>query len=213
MKKTGSSLSKMVFLRLICAVTAGWVLHIILPSELGKPVHGVPEAVGGLAEVHTIGLDLSGLPFMLRDWFIDSMVQIVSIQLIIFCIMFIQKLLDEFGIMKLLGRIMAPLMGIFGLPRETGYLWIVANLVGLAYGSAILIEEVRSGAISKTDADLFNHYASISHSHLEDNLLFVAVGVPLFWAAIPRLLMAILVVWLERFRRFLVLRSYRVRVE
>ncbi|GHV80216.1 hypothetical protein AGMMS49944_20070 [Spirochaetia bacterium] len=90
---------------------------------------------------------------------------------------------------------------------------MVVNLTGLAYGSAILIEEVDIGAVSKTDADLFNHYAGLSHSHLEDTLLFVTTGVPLFWAAIPRLVLGILAVWIERLRRYLVMRSYRVRVE
>jgi hypothetical protein len=108
---------------------------------------------------------------------------------------------------------MAPLMNVFGLPEHTGYLWIVVNVVGLAYGSAILIEEVDTGAVSKTDADLFNHYAGLSHAHLEDTLLFVSIGVPLFWAAVPRLVLGILAVWIERLRRYLVMRSYRVRVE
>ncbi|MDR1597239.1 MAG: transporter [Treponema sp.] len=210
MKKTGSSLTKMVLLRLFSAILAGWVLNRILPVELGQHIHGVTAAKPALTG---IGLDLAGLPAVLRTWLIETLFNVLRIFLIILGIMFIQKLLDEFGIIRLLGRIMAPLMGIFGLPEHTGYLWIVANVVGLAYGSAILIEEVRIGAVSKTDADLFNHYAGLSHSHLEDTLLFVSIGVPLFWAAIPRLVMGILSVWIERLRRYLVRQSYRVRVE
>jgi spore maturation protein SpmB len=210
MKKTGSSLTKMVFLRLFSAVLAGWVLNRILPAELGRPVHGnLTAAVGS----HPIGLDLGGLPAILKAWLIETLFNILRIFIIILGIMFIQKLLDEFGIMRLLGRVMAPLMNVFGLPEHTGYLWIVVNLMGLAYGSAILIEEVDTGAVSKTDADLFNHYAGLSHSHLEDSLLFVSTGVPLFWAAVPRLVLGILAVWIERLRRYLVMRSYRVRVE
>jgi spore maturation protein SpmB len=212
MKKTGSSLTKMVFLRLFSAILAGWVLNRILPAELGRPVQGNLTAETGLLGAHTIGMDLAGLPAVLKVWLIEALFNILRIFLIILGIMFIQKLLDEFGIMRLLGRIMAPLMNVFGLPEHTGYLWMVVNMVGLAYGSAILIEEVDIGAVSKTDADLFNHYAALSHSHLEDTLLFVSIGVPLFWAAIPRLVLGIRAVWLERLRRYLVMRSYRVQV-
>jgi hypothetical protein len=67
--------------------------------------------------------------------------------------------------------------------------------------------------VSKPDADLFNHYAGLSHSHLEDTLLFVSIGVPFLWAALPRLILGILSVWGERLRRYLVRQSYRVRVE
>jgi hypothetical protein len=213
MKKTGSSLIKMVFLRLFSALLAGWVLHFILPAELGRPVHGAQAAGPGLLATHTIGLNLAGLPAVLKAWLIETLFSVLRIFLIILGVMFIQKLLDEFGIMRLLGRVMAPLMQVFGLPEHTGYLWMVINVVGLAYGSAVLIEEVDTGAVSKTDADLFNHYAGLSHSHLEDNLLFMSIGVPFFWAAIPRLVMGILAVWVERLRRFLVMQSYRVRVE
>lgn len=212
MKKTGSSLTKMVFLRFFSALLAGWVLNRILPAEMGRPVEGELYAAP-LTGLHTIGLDLGGLPAALKVWFVETLFNILRIFLIILVIMFIQKLLDEFGIMRLLGRVMAPLMNVFGLPEHTGYLWIVVNVVGLAYGSAILIEEVDTGAVSKTDADLFNHYAGLSHSHLEDTVLFVTIGVPLFWAVMPRLVMGILSVWLERLRRYLVMRSYRVRVE
>jgi hypothetical protein len=212
MKKTGSSLTKMAFLRLFSAVLAGWVLNHILPAEMGRPVHDNPVSGTDIGVVHSIGIDLAGLPVILRTWLIETLLNVLRIFLIILSIMFVQKVLDEFGIMKLLGRAMAPLMVVFGLPEHTGYLWIVVNLVGLAYGSAVLIEEVRSGAVSKPDADLFNHYAGLSHSHLEDTLLFVSIGIPLFWAVIPRLVLGILAVWIERLRRFLVMRSYRVRV-
>ncbi|WP_010257503.1 nucleoside recognition domain-containing protein [Treponema primitia] len=213
MKKTGSSMVKMVFLRLFSAILAGWVLHFILPAELGRPVHGAAATEAGLVGTHGIGLNLARLPAVLKVWLIETLINILRIFLIILGIMFIQKLLDEFGVMRLLGRVMAPLMNVFGLPEHTGYLWMVVTLVGLAYGSAILIEEVEIGAVSKTDADLFNHYAGLSHSHLEDTLLFMSIGVPFFWAAIPRFVLGTLAVWLERLRRYLVMRSYRVRVE
>jgi hypothetical protein len=213
MKKTGSSLTKMVFLRLFSAILAGWVLNRILPAELGRSIHGAAVADTGVVETHAIGLDLGALPAALKAWLIETLFTILRIFVIILGVMFIQKLLDEFGVMRLLGRIMAPLMNVFGLPEHTGYLWMVVNVVGLAYGSAILIEEVDTGAVSKPDADLFNHYAALSHSHLEDTLLFVSTGVPLFWAVIPRLILGLLAVWVERLRRYLVMRSYRVRVE
>ncbi|MFP3041384.1 transporter [Treponema primitia] len=213
MQKTGSSMVKMVFLRLFSAILAGWVLHFILPAELGRPVHGAAAAEAGSVGIHSIGLNLAGLPAVLKVWLIETLINILRIFLIVLGIMFVQKLLDEFGIMRLLGRFMAPLMNVFGLPEHTGYLWMVVTVVGLAYGSAVLIEEVEIGAVSKTDADLFNHYAGLSHSHLEDTLLFMAIGVPFFWAAIPRFVLGTLAVWLERLRRYLVMRSYQVRVE
>jgi spore maturation protein SpmB len=212
MKKNGSSLTKMVFLRLLSAVLAAWVLNRILPAEPGSPVQGPAAAETALASAHALGLDLAGLPAALKAWLVETLFNILQIFSIILGVMYVQKLLDEFGIMRRLGRVMAPLMNVFGLPEHTGYIWMVASLTGLMYGSAALIEEVKTGAVSKTDADLFNHYAGLSHSHLEDTLLFVSAGVPFFWAAVPRLIMGILSVWVERLRRYLARRSYQVRI-
>ncbi|MDR1099269.1 MAG: nucleoside recognition domain-containing protein [Treponema sp.] len=213
MKKTGSSLTKMVFLRLFSALLAAWVLNRALPAAVGRPVQGPAAGESVLLEAHALGLNLAGLPGALKVWLVESLVNILRIFIIVLGIMYIQKLLDEFGIMRRLGRVMAPLMNVFGLPEHTGYIWMVVNVAGLAYGSAALIEEVKTGAVSRPDADLFNHYAGLSHSHLEDTLLFVSIGVPFFWAAVPRLVLGILSVWAERLRRYLVRRSYRVRVE
>ncbi len=86
-----------------------------------------------------------------------------------------------------------------GLPPSTSFLWIVANSLGLAYGSAVMLEEVNQGRITKKDADLLNYHIAISHSNLEDLLLFAAIGVSILWMLIPRLIIAIVVVWGRRF--------------
>ncbi|MDR1248029.1 MAG: transporter, partial [Treponema sp.] len=148
MKKTGSSLTKMVFLRLFSALLAAWVLNKALPAEVGRPVQGPAAGESVFLEAYALGLNLAGLPAALKAWLVESLVNILRIFIIVLGIMYVQKLLDEFGIMRRLGRVMAPLMNVFGLPEHTGYIWMVVNVAGLAYGSAALIEEVKTGAVS-----------------------------------------------------------------
>jgi spore maturation protein SpmB len=209
MKRTGSSLVRIALLRFLCALAVAGVLNRLLPPAPGIPPP-LEAAVGGAASLPPIGLDLGELPSLIVSWLRGTGFLILRIVLIIFVIIFFQKLLEAFGFIRLLGRLTVPLMRILGLPAATGYLWIVASMIGVVYGSAILIEEIRSGRINPQDADLFNHHAAVSHAQLEDTLLFTALGVPFLWAALPRFFMAILVVWLERFRRFLFRRSFRV---
>ena len=85
-----------------------------------------------------------------------------------------------------------------GLPRSTTLSWVVANLIGLAYGSAIMIDESEKGKMSHEDADLLNHHISLSHSQLEDPLLFLTLGFPIHWLIWPRLIIAIVAVWLRK---------------
>jgi len=60
------------------------------------------------------------------------------------------------------------------------------------------MEQVEEGKMKKEDADLLNHHIAVSHSQLEDPLLFAAIGVPLGWMIIPRIILGIVVVWLRR---------------
>jgi hypothetical protein len=126
--------------------------------------------------------------------------------------MFLHRILTEFGIMKKLAGLLAPLLGFLGLPAKTGYVWVIAYTVGVAYGAGVLIDEVKEGSLSKSEADLFNHHAAISHSQIEDTLLFVSIGVPYVWAALSRFVLAIIVVWLEKARRAIFRHSFRVKV-
>ena len=206
MKKTGSSLFKMIFLRLCCAFIAGFLMRLILPAqaeglEPGRTTPAPPE------------LGLGRLQRELIPWLTGTCFFVLKIFALVFGVMFLQKALEELGVMRRLGAITAPLMSALGLSPNMGYLWIVANVVGVAYGAAALIEETRSGTVSESEADLFNHHAAINHSQIEDTLLFMNIGVPYAWAALPRFIMAIAVVWLERGRRALIRRSFRVKVE
>ncbi|MDR2149723.1 MAG: transporter [Spirochaetaceae bacterium] len=190
--KTGSSLIAIIVLRLVCAFAAGWLLHLLLavPEDLSltteTALHGSGAFTGALL------LD------KLKEWLIDTGKLLIKIVLMVFAVIFLQKLLDELGIMRLLGRITRPLMRIMGVPENCAYLWIVVELVGLAYGAGVLIEEVNSGAISRTEAALFNCHAVINHSQIEDTLLFVSIGVPYLWVALPRFIVALGVVWIGR---------------
>ena len=122
-----------------------------------------------------------------------------KIVILVNLLLIIQKILNEFGLIKWILMPFTPLLKVMGLPSSTGFLWVVANTLGLGYGGAIMISETEDGKLSREDADLLNHNIAISHSQLEDPLLFVAVGYPLGILIWPRVLLAIVFVWLRRF--------------
>lgn len=80
---------------------------------------------------------------------------------------------------------------------------VVGNTLGLAYGSAVLMDYARQGKLTGTEADLLNYHLAISHSQLEDPLLFAVLGLPVVWLIVPRILLAFIVVWLKRLADFI----------
>lgn len=184
LKKTGSSAVGMVLLRLVGSFVAAIALNRILPEMNDKMI------------TETI----TALTFwsVMKQWLFNSLLLCLQILLIVSLLMILQRLLEEFGILRILSRFFSPLMTVFGLPSSVSFLWIVGNTVGLAYGSAIMMEYAREGKLSERDADLLNHHLAISHSQLEDPLLFTVLGLPLLWLIVPRVMLAVLVVWLKR---------------
>ncbi len=135
---------------------------------------------------------------MLLAWG-NGMVRLsLKILLIVSGLMVLQRWLAEFGWLRRLARWLGPALAILGLPRSTAFLWLVANCMGLAFGAAVMLEHARAGDVSRADLRLFNCHAAISHSLLEDTLLFAALGVPAAWIVWPRLLLAAAAVWLCR---------------
>jgi hypothetical protein len=135
----------------------------------------------------------------LLSWLWATAATVVRVMLVVIILMVAQRLLEYWGVLRPVARVFGPFVAFFGLPRSTAFLWIVANTLGLTYGSAVIIEERRAGHVSKRDADLLNHHLAVCHSLLEDTLLFVALGVGPGILILPRLMIAFLVVWARRF--------------
>ncbi len=199
MKKAGSSATTMIALRIVSAFFLAWLLNLALPDSLSL----VPFSTASGTARPSFGGMLSG-------WAMSTAILTMKIILIVVSIMVVQKLLEEFQVMNFLSRAFAPLMGLFGLPRSASFLWLVINGVGYAYGAGIIVAEIEAGKMKPRESDLFNHHAAITHSLLEDSFLYSALSIPLFWLIVPRLLLSVAVVWLERLRRHIFRRSFRV---
>jgi spore maturation protein SpmB len=185
-KKTGSSGIWMVFLRIITAIAGGLILNFILPPDTSMiGVHSSNHIVLTFAQTFS-------------HWSQDTFILILKIIVIIWALNFLQRVLDEFSITLLLSRIMSPVLRLFGLPPQASFMWLIANIIGLAWGSAVLIDQTEQGKITGKEANILNHHIAISHSLLEDTLLFAALGVSIYWLIFPRLLLAFIAVWLFR---------------
>ena len=185
-KKTGSAPWRMVFTRLSASFIAACMLNLILPVEAIDVSENMVRSVGEFTPA-------------LQHWLFNMLQTTFKIVVLVNLLLIIQKILNEFGLIKWILMPFKPLLKVMGLPSSTGFLWIVANTLGLGYGGAIMISETEEGKLSREDADLLNHNIAISHSQLEDPLLFVAVGYPLGILIWPRILLAIIFVWVRRF--------------
>jgi len=190
LKKTGSSAIRMLLLRLISSFLVGALLNFILP---GSPSQGT-------FSYQTQNSDLSQT---ILSWLPQIGITLLKIVILVNALLIVQRCLEEFGILKYMTKPLSPFMRLMGLPKESAFLWMIGNTIGLAYGSAVMLQKVEEGQLKQKECDLVNHHLAISHSQLEDPLLFLSLGYSLPILIIPRVLFAIVVVWLRRFENSL----------
>lgn len=184
-KKTGSAAWRMIATRLSASFIAAWALNMVLPLEAAAETAPIIRQTGEWTS-------------SLIGWATAMAITTLKMVVLVNLLLILQNILNEFGLIKWILKPFIPLLRIMGLPANTGVLWMVAYTLGLSYGGAIMISQSQEGKLSREDADLLNHHIAISHSQLEDTMLFVAMGYGLAILVVPRLLLSIVYVWVRR---------------
>ncbi|MBR5935701.1 MAG: hypothetical protein IKZ89_06080 [Bacteroidaceae bacterium] len=188
-KKTGAPISYVICIRTLASITLGIIMNLVLP---GRPVFNAENI--NLAEVPFLNIQGEFWPMFLV-WLKGLARLTVWMTTLIFTLNIIQRALYEYGIMNKVSRFFSPLLTVFGLPRETTFLWIVANVIGLLYGSAAIMDEMERGKISERSILLLNTHIGISHSNLEDLMLYAAMGGMWYWMLLFRWALVTILVW------------------
>ena len=87
-----------------------------------------------------------------------------------------------------------------------GFSIVVGVILGITYGAGILIQEAKSGAISKPDLFYIGTFLMICHAIIEDTLLFVIFGADFTMVIVIRTIAAIVI-------SYLFLKYYMLRYE
>lgn len=185
--KTGTPFWQMFFSRIFASIIVGLILNLILPRDMGMPFFNKTDA-----EVATT---IGGI---MMSWFESSVKMTLLIFAIITSLNILYRLLEQNNLIPKLSNVIKPLLRFWGLPESVGFLWLIGYIVGLAYGGAMMIDQMNEGKISRSDAKLLNYHLAMSHSVIEDNLIFVVLGVSFWWILGVRLTAAWIAVWAKR---------------
>ena len=184
-KKTGSSFWNMGAIRIIMALIYAFCINIILPDMQGKYIYLGAEADSSFWEV-------------MKIWLISQVKMSLMVAFIIYSLMVVQRMLEAYRLLDPLSRLLSPLMAVFGLPRHASYMWLVGNVLGISYGSAVMVELEEKGLVTREEANDVNYHLIMNHSMLEDTIVFAATGISALLLITTRLCFALLLVWGRR---------------
>lgn len=186
-KKTGTSAIMMIVVRTISSIAMGFLLNLVLP-EWGAAAQSEAAAAA------------SADPFWTQflAWLVGMLKLALKMTCIIFTLNILQQIIADSGAVEPMSRALSPVMKVFGLPVNCAFFWVVANIIGLAYGGAAMMKEAESGKLSQRDIDLVNLHVGVSHSNIEDLILFSLAG-GVWWVILfSRWILSAVIVWIAR---------------
>jgi hypothetical protein len=128
------------------------------------------------------------------DWGTAQLTMLVSIFFIIAALMILLRLLKWCGIEKLIQTLLSPFLKTLTIGKETTNVCVIGLVLGLSFGAGLLIDEARTGKISKRDIFLAVCFLGLTHSIIEDTLLILLLGAELMSILWGRLLFGFMII-------------------
>lgn len=184
-----------VFKATLARIATAILTVLIVSRFLGDTSQSV--AVQAAVTVHT--------PFLeaMKVWGTGTIGLLLKIFGIIMVIMTLLESLKALGWIEHSLRFFRPLMKFLGLSDRTAMMWVTAIIFGLLYGGAVIVEESKTGTMTREEVERLHFSVGTAHALVEDTALFAMLGVNIFWLLVPRLIMAIIVVQSYRALKYL----------
>lgn len=194
-RKTGSSFWKMAAIRIVMAFASAFMLNVVLPDMPGMYIYMGASADSTFTEV-------------MSTWVVSQFKMLTMVFLIVYTLMIVQCLLEAYSLLRPLSHWLSPVMVFFGLPRQSAYMWLVGNVLGISYGSAVMMDMEERGMISRDEANDVNYHLIMNHSLLEDTIVFGVTGISALLLVSVRVSFAFVLVWTRRLYVFLRAATY-----
>ncbi|MBU7594643.1 nucleoside recognition domain-containing protein [Metabacillus halosaccharovorans] len=121
-----------------------------------------------------------------------ALLGIVQLALIVIPLMVIIQYLKDYGILNVFTRWMAPVTRMLGMKENTSMTLVAGLTIGLAYGAGVMIQAVKEDGVSYKDLTLAFIFLVSCHAVVEDTLIFIPLGIPVWPLLVIRLSVAII---------------------
>jgi len=126
----------------------------------------------------------------LKNSFLEIKVICIPLYKILIPFIFVIKILEEIGVVKLISNFFEPVVQLMGLPAELGIVWVTAIIVNVYAGIVVFINVVPTLDLTVAQITVLTLIILIAHNILVESSISRAAGVSFFYAAFLRIGMA-----------------------
>ncbi|MCM2536076.1 nucleoside recognition domain-containing protein [Neobacillus pocheonensis] len=196
------SFSHNLFIESGVAVKTGVKLWVVLVTRLGLALlsavvinlawHGGSiTAQYGLIPTTTV--HATGIVSIITEAIKKAVLGILQLTLIVMPLMIVIQILKDLQWLEKLSKWLAPVMRTLGMKENTAMTMVAGLFFGLAYGAGVMIQAVKEDGVSKKDLTLAFIFLVGCHAVIEDTLIFVPLGIPVWPLLVIRLGVAIVI--------------------
>ncbi|MEM7302576.1 MAG: hypothetical protein AAF468_15965 [Pseudomonadota bacterium] len=183
-KKVGGSFWATTVLRVACAIAYGLLVHLMC------------DTVGVLQQ--PVDLSLFALPQVEQGWLAWAYSTARTFLMLFAILLFLLVAIDglkRIGAFEAIVNLVAPLGRLLNIDRRLMPLTVTGMLLGLSYGSGLLMDEMRDKPADSQS--LFPPLAllSISHGLIEDTIVMMALGADFWIVFAGKLVFSCAVIW------------------
>ncbi len=184
-KKIGINIIVPIAVRVSLALLSALLITYIWQGGTEQAQYGMIAAVEQVPDTW-IGIMLLA--------FKKAMMGIWQIVLIVFPLMIGIQVLKDIKAIEYLAKWSVPLTKILGLSSGRTSVSLLAGIIfGLAYGAGVIIQSAKEENLSRKDLYLLTIFLVSSHAVVEDTVIFIPLGIPVFPLLIIRMLVAFIV--------------------
>jgi hypothetical protein len=181
--KVGVKLWIVLVTRLGLAFTSAIVINLVWQGGSEKAQYGLIQAqsdeqVSGIGAIILSAIEKAGLG-------------ILQLALIVIPLMIVIQILKDLQWLKKFSQGMSPVTKSLGMHENTSTTMAAGLLFGLAYGAGVVIQAVEEDGVSKKDITLAFLFLMSCHAVVEDTLIFIPLGIPVWPLFLIRLGVAI----------------------
>ncbi|MDQ0340859.1 hypothetical protein J2S00_003699 [Caldalkalibacillus uzonensis] len=186
-KKVGVSMTVAVAVRLGLAIVSALLIHWIWQGGSAPARYGfIPpqtKEISGWTEVIMHGLQTAALG-------------VLQLAAIVIPLMVMIEWLKAINVLERFNVWMRPFTKLLGLSPNTSITLGAGLVFGLAFGAGVIIQQFKEENISKKDMYLLFIFLVACHAVIEDTLIFIPLGIPVWPLLVIRLVIAILLTML-----------------
>jgi hypothetical protein len=182
------------------AVKTGVKLWVVLTTRLGLAIisaliinlvwHG-----GGVTAhyglIDTTSNNPDGITAIIIAAVKKAILGILQLAIIVIPLMVVIQFLKDIQWLQKFSKKMAPVTRVLGMKENTSTTLAAGIFFGLAYGAGVMIQAVKEDGVSKRDLTLAFLFLFASHAIVEDTLIFIPLGIPVWPLLLIRLGVAI----------------------